>query len=384
MADAATEEEVLRRRRESEAAATERFRFPAVGKRVDPAFQPGAISAATAGGQSLVTATRPGEGALDIVPHGTPLMSVRGVQDISTGQTQFVPLQQNRDTFNDLAGRAIEQRQAFINNRKQQILNQLPYVDKRQGSALTVELRSLERDEGFAQRDRHWAAMENAKNLEQQFKFDKERSTADQFSNIAKSFQEIADNDPDRETKIWQILADNPRGATTSGGRAIIGTMFGKQPPAVEQVEAAIEEFRNSGMALTGGTVSNKGRANLRFQPEERLAATTHAGAAKKLSGSTGLTPSQFAGVDITQAFATDAESTKDAKEVKYRNDDGKNVVFTDPDGETHIVPRQQFNAWKTAFKPSKAKVTQGTVKSLGVYNPETDDFDVEEEEEEE
>jgi hypothetical protein len=70
-------------------------RFGSAANRValqDPALRPGTIAAATAGGQPLQTATQPGHAALDIVPTGVPLMSVKGIVNPFTGQTEYQPI----------------------------------------------------------------------------------------------------------------------------------------------------------------------------------------------------------------------------------------------------------------------------------------------------
>ncbi len=53
-----------------------------------------ALRAATAYRPTLETATLPGKGALDIVPPGTPLMSVKGIVNPFTGQTSYQPINQ--------------------------------------------------------------------------------------------------------------------------------------------------------------------------------------------------------------------------------------------------------------------------------------------------
>lgn len=52
------------------------------------------LRAATAYRPTLDTATLPGKGALDIVPVGTPLMSVKGIVNPFTGQTSYQPVNQ--------------------------------------------------------------------------------------------------------------------------------------------------------------------------------------------------------------------------------------------------------------------------------------------------
>jgi hypothetical protein len=300
MADEETDQAAIEAEKRRQAALLlqqeqqKRSYFPGGSRPLDPAFQPGAIAAATAP-QPLKTATRPGEGALDIVPIGTPLMTVKGVQD-AAGQTRYVPLQPRADTFHDLAGQAIDARSAQIAARKSQIYTQLQSANKFQAGRLAAELRGLEHDENLALRDRHYTALENAKNLETQFKFEKEQATADQFANLVKGARNISDNDPDRDAKIGQLISDNKRGAMTVGGREIIGALFNKPPPAAEQIEAVAEQFKNAGMKLTGGAISAKGQVLPKFISEAQAAANTPVmkKAARDLAG-VGLTPEEFA-----------------------------------------------------------------------------------------
>lgn len=278
---------------------------------LDPAFQPGAIAAATAP-QPLQTATRPGEAALDIVPIGTPLMSVKGVQD-AFGKTQYVPLQPNRpDSFHDLVGNAIDAKSAAISARKQQIMAQLQTANRYQATRLATELRGLEHDEEFAQRERHYATLEKAHERDKMFDLSLQTEKANQFANMVSAFMAIPKDAPDREAQIEKAIASNPLGATTTGGLSAIGKIYDRPAPTAQAVKDAIEAVKPLNLQPAGITITQSGKPSVRFETPEQaqLKSPVMKKAANDLAG-IGLSVEEFQSRDTSKvARGTYTKST--------------------------------------------------------------------------
>lgn len=329
------------RRRQAELLAAEqrkqqqpRSYFAGGSRPLDPAFQPGAIAAATAP-QPLKTATRPGEAALDIVPIGTPLMSVKGVVN-PAGQTEYVPLQPNRaDGFHDLVASAIDAKRFAIQSRKTQIFNQLQVANKAQAARLTAELRGLEHDEAMSLRERHYASMEKAHERDKMFDLGLQTQKSEQFANMVRGFMAIPRDAPDRDEQISRVIAENPLGATTTAGLQAIGKIYDRPAPLADTVRDAIDQFKSLNLKPAGVSVTTTGKPTIRFDTEEqaRQKQPVVRKAVNDLAG-VGLTSEEFASRDTAKVAR--GNYNKDTGE--FKGSDKGGTIRVEIDGSPYFM----------------------------------------------
>jgi hypothetical protein len=328
----------------------------------------------------LLTATQPGEGALDVkptygLPAGTPLMNIRGRVDAS-GETVYRDVTPQRSGFQaqpgsqpsaqDLIDSAIQGRREH-EARRQYLINQLPNANRRTAAAITAQLHSIDSDERALEREaneRRISAHESASEMEKRLKTDRETEIDEQAGALMNSLGQL-----DAMKRKGQITKDEYDSALIGyGSRYSLGT---RHPGAGKMLEHFLTEankendLRPHQELSEASKIATKYGIPIQNDPNTGLPSVEHTqNAAMKTDKGRAETLHQLnqemfnkygIGTGVSSLFNPIKEHTSDDK--------GKsiNLPYADPKtGKTNqvTVPTKLFNQMKEDFGARYSEAT--------------------------